>query len=97
MGGAKMHLRHLPKHLGAVFLDQLSRHVFHRRRNAAPKLHAERFAPAVEPIDELLASDDLRRGHGEIRLRFGPLVELDGAAALPERAFDDARVGEFVR
>ena len=51
----------------------------------------------TEPVDEPLAREDRRCGHGDVALRFRALVELNAAPFLEQRALDERRIGKLVR
>jgi hypothetical protein len=58
VGRSEVDLRDLPQHFWAMGLDQFARALFNVGRHTAAKLHAQRFAARLQPINECFPRQD---------------------------------------
>ena len=92
----KMDLRHLPKRVWSLLLNQLFSSSFHARGNAALETGPDLFSFPVQPVDKTLARQNRCRRNRDVRFSARPLLNLDLLSVPKQRLFDQPRISELI-
>src|SRR6266480_6440473 len=92
----KMDLRHLPKDVRSLFLNNLFARSFYRWRYPPLQSHSQLFPFPVEPVNKRFTGQN--RGRRDRNVRFGarPLLDLDLLPMPQQRLFNHPRIRELV-